>query len=97
MEMKAKMLYDSEFIHPEASAGEVFFTNSDEEGFVEMRFSTKRKGNHAFDGRGNPISKNNWFPVFLHLSELSRLNRSLPDIRRQFRMQRNNFKNEVDF
>jgi hypothetical protein len=76
------------FLHPELSRGEVFFSNADAEGFGTMKFQTKRMGSRAYDGKGNPLSPVNWFPVFLQAEELSRQNTSLPDCRKRFRRER---------
>ncbi len=71
------------FQHPELSKNEVFFINANTEGFLMMEFRTKRRGVQAYDGCGNKLLSADWFPVFLQLSELKKLNLSLSDIRRQ--------------
>lgn len=59
-----------DFIHPELKDGEVFFTNSSLSDFQEMAFKTKRMGKAAFDGKGNQLNHEDWYPVFIKIEEL---------------------------
>jgi hypothetical protein len=75
----------ADFVHPELGDGELFFTNSDLLEFEQMTWRTKRKGNIAYDGNGNPLSNENWFPVFLQQMEIALVGKNLTQIRKIFR------------
>lgn len=74
-----------EFIHPELHENEIFFANTDWDGFRKMRWQTKRKGVVAYDGKGNKLSHADWFPVFLDPDELEKGRVSLAIARQQWR------------
>ena len=81
-----RKLSEDKFEHPEISTSEVFFTNSSADIFHSMGFKTKRRGNWAYDGRGNKLPPDtDWFPVFLQLAELHELDTSLSELRKQLR------------
>lgn len=91
MSISSKHIYreDVIFIHPELSDGEIFFTNSDSKNFESVTLKTKRKGNQAYDGKGNRqethFQRDDWFPVFIKITEIEALNTSLTELRRAFR------------
>jgi hypothetical protein len=61
-------------MHPEMLPGEVWLTNSDEEGFHEIGWNSKRRGKVAYDTHGIPILSPRWddaFPIFAQTSELA--------------------------
>lgn len=72
-----------EFIHPELHENEIFFANTDWNGFRKMRWQTKRKGLVAYDGKGTKLSHADWFPVFLDPDELEKAQVSLAIARQQ--------------
>lgn len=57
-------------VHPELGNREVFFTNASSEDYREMQFFTKRRGKVAYDGNGNSLRAEDWFPVFIRKEEL---------------------------
>ena len=70
-----------EFRHPEALAGEVFFTNAHQSDFRKMQFKTKRIGSNSYDGVGNKLTVDDWFPVFINKQELKVAGKSLKELR----------------
>lgn len=79
-----------EFNHPELLVGEVLFTNATTNHFDKMIWRTKRIGVTAYDGRGNKLIHENWFPVFLKKSELIQRGIILSEVRRSWREIRKN-------
>lgn len=73
------------FIHPETQQGEVFFVNAHDADFEVMSWTSKRKGLHTYDGEGNRIEHDDWFPVFIQKKELESQELSLMDLRRKWR------------
>lgn len=55
--------------HPELREGEIFLTNADEEDFNKCGYITKRKGEKAFDMKGNLMEIANYFPIFVNKEE----------------------------
>lgn len=53
--------------HPEIESGEMFLTNSDIDGYENIHWETKRKGDVAYDINGNIIK--GMFPVFISREE----------------------------
>lgn len=61
------------YAHPEALPGEVFLTNATMVGFMEIQWTTKRRGNVAYDGDARPVmyyEKHDFRPVFVRIDEL---------------------------
>ncbi len=57
--------------HPELQKGEVWLTNTQEDGWHDIGWSTKRAGTVAYDRAGCAISTSpRYFPVFAQRSEL---------------------------
>ena len=54
--------------HPEMKEGEMFLTNSRDEGYSHIGWKTKRKGKVAFTIHGYPV-KTGLFPVFVQKEE----------------------------
>lgn len=79
------MNLDTNFIHPEIQKGEVFFMNTESAKFKVIDFESKRIGNIAYDGNGNLLDHEDWFPVFLKEDEMSNSGFSLMELRRKFR------------
>ena len=71
-----------DFKHPELLDNEVFFTNSSLSDFQEMAFKTKRMGKVAFDGKGNQLNHEDWYPVFINNLEMKYSGYTLQDVRR---------------
>tara|TARA_R110000850_G_scaffold277120_1_gene423040 strand:- start:20143 stop:20385 length:243 start_codon:yes stop_codon:yes gene_type:complete len=69
------------FKHPECLNGEVFLSNMSLENYQNLEFQTKRKGNIPYDGIGDELSYENWYPIFIEQQELDSLNRSLQEVR----------------
>lgn len=73
-------------IHPEMLPGEMFLTNTYEEGYCKISYETKRMGNTAYAQSGYVIQ--GLFPVFVNEDEYnSRMDgitrrKHLDDIRR---------------
>jgi len=72
--------------HPERGKDEVFFTNSSEVNFSNIKWETKRMGNKAYNLIGEEISKGrvdsrseppvpipDVFPVFIKVDEVKKL------------------------
>lgn len=74
-------IHSIDFIHPELKDGEVFFTNSSLSDFQEMAFKTKRMGKVAFDGKGNQLNHEDWYPVFIKIEELELSEKTLSQTR----------------
>jgi len=68
--------------HPELRNGEVFFRNMNEAQFELLTWHTKRRGITAYDEQGRMINYDNWFPVFVRMSELVNLGMDIRDIYR---------------
>jgi hypothetical protein len=73
------------FIHPEQKKGEIFFTNSNYKAFDTFHLSSKRRGVFAYDGEGNLLSHEDWFPVFISEHELKNAKESLSFLRMEFK------------
>ena len=71
------------FVHPELTKGEVLFTNAEFSQFEKMNFKTKRLGKIAYDGNGNQLNHEDWFPVFLNNAEVETSELSLMELRRK--------------
>ena len=57
--------------HPELEDGEMFLSNTNEEGYQRIRWKTKRRGEVAYNIDGIIIDKQsiNLFPVFVQKQE----------------------------
>ncbi len=73
------------FTHPEQHQIELFLTNATKEQFDEIDFFTKRKGKVSYDGNGNALSIDNWYPVFVNKNELAQSRKLLNEIRSELR------------
>ncbi len=73
------------FIHPEIKTGEIFFTNATRDQFKSMKWVTKRLGAIAYNGNGEKLNIEKWYPVFLLKEELKLSKIDLGDARKQFR------------
>jgi len=73
------------FVHPETLENEIFFTNCNADQFVSMKWTTKRKGQVAYNGDGVRLDITNWFPVFINQDELKIGQKDLSLIRKEFR------------
>ncbi len=73
------------FIHPERLENEIFFTNCSLWQFENIKFNSKRKGDIAYDGNGEKLNLDDWFPVFIKVSELIATNKTLVEARNLFR------------
>lgn len=69
--------------HPEILDGEVFFRNMNSQEFDALQWTSKRKGQNAYDGEGRQLTAPDWFPVFLAQAELVDRQTNLSDLRRQ--------------
>jgi len=58
------------WLHPEIRNGEVFFKNMTEQQFELLAWHSKRRGVTAYDGNGDFLDRNDWFPVFVKAREL---------------------------
>lgn len=57
--------------HPELQEGEIFLANTDDEGFEEIGWETKRMGIMPYDVNNEPIwSRGSFFPVFVQKAEV---------------------------
>lgn len=74
-----------DFIHPELRSNEIFFTNASEKQFEMMEWKSKRKGKIAYDGKGNQLHHDDWFPVFISAEELNMSNKNISETRRMWR------------
>lgn len=68
--------------HPEVRAGEVFVSATCARGFEQLDFASKRPGEVAYDGDGNRLSFDDWFPVFITTKELEVRGLDLASVRR---------------
>lgn len=75
------------YTHPEAKHGEVVFSNVTPKEFDLLNFTSKRKGQIAYDGRGNKLKPQSleWFPVFIKIDEAASLGKTLTVLRREWR------------
>lgn len=71
-----------DFSHPELRDSEVLFLNSNKVNFDNLKFETKRNGSVAYDGVGNKLDHDNWFPVFLQEEEVLSSGKTLLELRR---------------
>ena len=55
--------------HPEQRDGEVFLCNSTVDDYSDIRFTSKRRGQTAYDWKDNPIRS--MFPVFVKRDEVT--------------------------
>ena len=76
------------FSHPEMKLGEVFFTNTNTPGYLEIEWVSKRRGRIAYDGEGNRLTVNDWSPVFISEVELEESRKDLQTVRREFNKNR---------
>jgi len=60
----------TEFLHPEQKDGEVFLTNASRGDFGHVPWKTKRLGLIAYDGEGERMYAEDWYPVFMQQREL---------------------------
>lgn len=56
--------------HPECGKDEFFLTNTFGSNFEKIGWKTKRKGKIAYDHDGIQINDDNFFPVFVKVSEV---------------------------
>lgn len=73
------------FIHPEIRINEYFLSNLTYEQFEALTYKTKRKGIVAYDGSGNELGIDDWFPAFVNKHEIVIVNRDLYSARKEFR------------
>ena len=57
--------------HPQAGTDEIFVSNISLGAFRTLSYSTKRLGTRTFDGNGQEIFIEDWFPMFLRGHEVS--------------------------
>jgi hypothetical protein len=72
------------FRHPELREGEVLFRNMTALEFAALSWTSKRRGDAAYDGNGMALPFPDWKPVFIQESELETCNLSLKEARRAF-------------
>lgn len=74
-----------EFTHAEIRAKEVFLSNTNDRGWRLISWTSKRRGQIAYDGNGTKLGHVDWFPVFVSSDELSAASLTLQEARRQLR------------
>lgn len=74
------------FTHPEKKYDELFISNVSHSIFNSTNLNSKRLGKSSFDGQGNRIYSNDWFPMFVKSKELDTYNISLGELRLKIRM-----------
>lgn len=60
--------------HPERRSGEIFVGNSNNYGFENIGWKTKRKGDKAFYSFGKEYADQSYFPVFASEEEVKKQN-----------------------
>lgn len=60
--------------HPEMGDGEVFIANVDEQGFLLIKWQSKRRGTVAYNNHGVVIANPTLFPVFAKKEEIREKN-----------------------
>ncbi len=78
-------MHTDEFQHPECQKKEVFFMNMKREVFDRFDFSSKRLGKQTFNGLGEQIFYEDWYPVFVSKEELDTYPLTLMELRRKMR------------
>ena len=67
---------DKDWKHPELQEEEVFLGYGGLTCFRILGWKTKRRGIVAYDTQGNPLQKKDFFPIFVHRSEMKEANLS---------------------
>lgn len=73
------------YVHPEENDTEIFFSNTNSQGFQQLAWKSKRKGVRTFNGKGEEFTVEGCFPVFISREELEDSGIALMDVRRAFR------------
>lgn len=71
-----------QLIHPECLQGELMLKNMTKASFVKLNIPGKRMGKVSYDGLGNKLKAEDWFPVFISKAEFKSKKISLMDFRR---------------